>query len=126
MGQKNFRTLSTRANVLTKLNRLDEAKKTMEEALPMGTIQDVHFYGRELITQNRADEAMKVFKMNYDRSPKEYTTNIGMARAFSAKGDYKKTLTHLKVALPGAPDDGARRNIENLMKRAEEGKDINQ
>jgi hypothetical protein len=125
MGEKNFRTLSTRANVLTKLNRLDEAKKTMDEALPLGTITDVHFYGRQLINQSRPDEAFKVFKMNYDKSPKEYTTNVGMARAYSAKGDYKKALTYLKTALPVSPDDGAKRNVEGLMKRLEEGQDIN-
>src|SRR5687768_13250899 len=35
MGEKNFRTLSTKAAVLMKMNRLDEAKKIMEEAIPM-------------------------------------------------------------------------------------------
>lgn len=125
MGQKNFRTLSTRALVLTRLNRLDEAKKMMDEALPLGTIQEVHFYGRQLLSESRTDEAFKIFKMNYDRSPKEYTTNIGMARAYSAKSDYKKALTHLKAALPVAPDDGAKGNVQNLMKRLEEGQDIN-
>jgi hypothetical protein len=63
--------------------------------------------------------------MNYDKSPKEYTTNVGMARAYSAKGDYKKALTYLKAALPVSPDDGAKRNVEGLMKRLEEGQDIN-
>src|SRR5258706_25547 len=43
MGEKNFRGLSTKAAILTKLNRADEAKKLMEEALPMGTMLDVHF-----------------------------------------------------------------------------------
>jgi Protein of unknown function (DUF2911) len=126
MGEKNFRTLSTRANVLTALGRHDEAKKTMAEALPMGTIPDVHFYGRQLLTQKQVDEAFKVFKMNYDKSPKEYTTNVGMARAWSAKGDLKKSMTHLKAALPVAPDEGAKRNIEGMIKKLEEGKDINQ
>jgi len=125
MGEKNFRTLATRASVLTQLNRLDEAKKTMDEALPLGNIQDVHFYGRSLINDKRVDDAFKVFKMNYDKSPKEYTTNVGMARAYSAKGDYKKAISYLKVALPATPDDGAKRNVENLIKRLEEGKDIN-
>lgn len=125
MGEKNFRTLSTRANVLRALGRNDEAKKTMDEALPMGTITDVHFYGRQLVNQKQIDEAFKVFKMNYDKSPKEYTTNIGMARAYSAKGEYKKALTYLKVALPVTPDEGAKRNVESLIQRLEQGQDIN-
>jgi tetratricopeptide (TPR) repeat protein len=125
MGEKNFRTLSTRASVLTALGRNDEAKKTMDEALPMGTVTDVHFYGRQLVNQKQIDDAFKVFKLNYDRAPKVYTTNIGMARAYSAKGDYKKALTYLKVALPITPDEGAKRNVESLITRLQEGKDIN-
>ncbi|HZY83055.1 MAG TPA: DUF2911 domain-containing protein [Cyclobacteriaceae bacterium] len=125
MGEKNFRTLSTRAAVLRALNRNDEAMKTMTEALPMGTITDVHFYGRQLIIDKQTDEAFKVFKMNYDKSPKEYTTNIGMARAYSAKGDYKKALTYLKVALPMSPDDGSKRNVEAMIKKLEDGQNIN-
>ena len=43
MGVKNFQTLGTKAAVLMKLNRTEEAKKTMEEAIPMGTVNEVHF-----------------------------------------------------------------------------------
>jgi len=125
MGEKNFRTLSTRATVLFALNRDDEAKKVMQEALPMGTVSDIHFYGRQLLRENEVDEAFKIFKMNYDKSPKEYTTNIGMGRAYASKGDPKKALTHLKYALTVAPDDGAKRNTETLIKQLEEGKNIN-
>ncbi|MEJ0033794.1 MAG: hypothetical protein WDO15_27190 [Bacteroidota bacterium] len=71
----------------------------MAEALPLGSVSDVHFYGRQLLITNETDKAFKVFKMNYDRSPKEYTTNIGMARAYSSKGDYKKAVTYMKTAV---------------------------
>jgi tetratricopeptide (TPR) repeat protein len=125
MGEKNYRTLSTKAVVLEKLNRKDEAEKVMAEALPLGSITDVHFYGRQLLMANEADKAFKVFKMNYDKSPKEYTTNIGMARAYSSKADYKKAISYMKIAIPIAPDDGARRNAENLLKRLEDNQDIN-
>src|SRR5688500_3048157 len=64
MGEKNFRTLSTKASVLMKMNRVIEAKKVMEEALPMGTMLDVHFYGRQLLGMKETDEAVKVYKMN--------------------------------------------------------------
>ena len=46
MGVKNFQTLGTKAAVLMKINRMDEAKKIMEEAIPLGTVNEVHFYGR--------------------------------------------------------------------------------
>lgn len=93
MGEKNFRTLSTKAAVLMKMNRAGEAKKVMEEAVPMGTMLDVHFYARTLLGMKQVDEAFKVFKTNIDKYPNEFTTNVGMGRVYSAMGNYKKALT---------------------------------
>ena len=125
MGEKNFRTLSTKAAILTKLNRLDEAKKIMDEAVPMGSVLDVHFYGRQLVNQKQPQEALKVFKLNYDKHPNEFTTNMGMGRGYSAVGDYKKALTYMRAALVQAPVDQNKANIEAMIKKLEEGKDIN-
>jgi tetratricopeptide (TPR) repeat protein len=125
MGEKNFRTLSTKAAVLTKLNRLDEAKKVMDEAVPMGAVLDVHFYGRQLVNQKQPQEAFKVFKLNYDKHPNEFTTNMGMGRGYSAIGEYKKALPYMKAALSQSPADQNKTNIEAMIKKLEEGKDIN-
>ena len=125
MGEKNFRSLSTKAAVLTKMNRLDDAKKVMDEAIPFGAILDLHFYGRNLLSQNQPREAFKVFKMNYDKHPDDFTTNVGMARAYSAVGEYKKGLPHLKTALPKAPDDANKSRVEGMIKQLEKGEDIN-
>lgn len=125
MGEKNFRTLSTKAAVLTKMNRLDEAKKVMEEALPLGNMLDVHFYGRQLLNLKQTDEAMKVYQLNYKKHPNQFTTNVGLGRAYSSKGDYKKALSYMKAALPQAPDGGNKTHLENMIKKLEEGQDVN-
>ncbi|MEJ7609739.1 MAG: hypothetical protein WKF88_01030 [Ferruginibacter sp.] len=46
MGQKNFKTLSTRAMLLNKVNRKAEADALMKEAMPMANMQEMHQYGR--------------------------------------------------------------------------------
>ena len=125
MGEKNFRTLSTKASVLMKMNRVAEAKKVMEEALPLGTMLDVHFYGRQLLGMKETDEAVKVYKMNYEKYPNQFTTNVGMGRAYSAKGDYKKALSYMKTALPQAPDDGNKTHVEAMIKKLQENQDVN-
>jgi tetratricopeptide (TPR) repeat protein len=125
MGEKNFRTLSTKAAVLIKMNRVDEAKKVMEEAIPMGTVQDVHYYGRTLLGMKQVDEAVKVYKKNYEKYPNVFTTNVGMGRAYSATGDYKKALTYMKAALAQSPDGGNKTNVETMIKKLQEGKDVN-
>ena len=108
-----------------KMNRIDEAKKVMVEALPLGTMTDIHFYARQLIGMNQIDEAFKVFKSNYDKYPNQYTTNISMGRAYSAKGDYKKASTYMEAALPLAPDQGSKNNVQAMIVKLKEGKNIN-
>ena len=125
MGEKNFRTLNAKANVLTKMNRIDEAKKVMEEAIPMGTMIDVHFYARQLLGLNQVDDAFKIFKANYDKYPGEATTNVGMGRAYSAKGDYKKALTYMESALKKATDEAGKNNILSMIAKLKEGKNVN-
>jgi len=125
MGEKNFRTLSTKASVLMKMNRVDEAKKVMEEAVPMGTVTDVHYYGRTLLNSKQVDEAFKVYKANFEKYPNVFTTNVGMGRAYSAMGNYKRALGYMKAALPQAPDNVNKANVENMIKKLEEGKDVN-
>jgi len=125
MGEKNFRTLSTKAAVLTKMNRMGEAKKVMDEALPIGSVLEVHFYGRNLLSQKQPQEALKVFKLNYEKNPNVFTTNMGMGRAYSALTEYKKAITYLKAALPQAPNDFNKSTVEGMIKKLEEGKDIN-
>lgn len=126
MGVKNFQTLSTKAAVLTKMNRTDEAKKIMEEAIPFGTVTEVHFYARTLLTQKDVPEAIKIFKMNYDKFPNVYTTNVGLGRAYSAGGDFKKALQYMKAAFPLASDEVNKNSVNTMIKKLEEGKDINQ
>ena len=125
MGEKNFRTLSTKAAVLTKMNRHEEAKKVMDEALPFGAMLEIHFYGRQLLNQKDGKEAFKVFKLNYDKNPNQYTTNVGMTRGHSAMGEYKKALPFAKAALAQAPDQRNKESVEIMIKKLEEGKDVN-
>lgn len=125
MGEKNFRTLQAKAAVLDKMGRNEEARKIMTEALPLGTLYDVHSYGRQLLDQKLPVEALKVFKYNYDKYPNEYFTHVGMGRAYSANGDYKKALTYMKSALTKNPDDAAKVNIQSMISRLEQGVDIN-
>lgn len=125
MGEKNFRTLSTKASVLMKMNRVEEAKAVMQEAIPLGTVTDVHFWARTLLDMKENEEAFNVFKLNYAKHPNVYTTNVGLARGYSAVGDYKKALTYIKAALPQAPDELNRTSVEAMIKKLESKQDVN-
>jgi tetratricopeptide (TPR) repeat protein len=97
----------------------------MKEALPLGKVQDVHQYARLLLTQKRNKDAFDAFQFNYNKHPNEFTTNMGLARGYSAMGDYKKALDYLKKAQAQAPDQLNKNNIATLLPKLEKGQDIN-
>jgi Protein of unknown function (DUF2911) len=125
MGQKNFQTLSTKAQILEKLGKTAEANSTLTEAMAVGDMNDVHAYARQLLNNKKVNEAFAVFKQNYDKHPTAFTTNVGIGRAYSAMGNYPKALEHIKFALPLAPNPANKESIEKMIKTLEMGKDIN-
>ena len=111
--------------VLEKQDRSRWNQRQIAEALPLGTVAEIHQYGRQLLAQKKAKEAFDAFKLNYDKHPNEFTTNMGMARGLSANGDYKKALDYMKKAEAQAPDKPNKDNIDKLIPVLEQGKDIN-
>ena len=125
VGQKNFRTLSTKASVLAKMNRQAEADALMKEAMPMANMQELHQYGRTLLRQKRNAEALEAFKLNAQKYPNEFTTSMGLMRAYSANGDYKNALKYAKAAQAQATDPASKTQVGGYITMLEAGKDIN-
>lgn len=125
IGQRNFKTLSTKAAVLEKMNRASEAGEIMKSAIAAAGMQDLHNYGRTLLRQKKAKEALEIFKSNAAKYPNVFTTNMGLTRGYSANGDFKNALIYAKAALAQAPDPVNKEAIEGFIKALQEGKDIN-
>jgi Protein of unknown function (DUF2911) len=125
LGQKNFQTLSTKAQILVLQGKKDEADVVMKDALPLAQMNEVHQYARQLLVQKKNQDAFNAFKLNYDKHPNEFTTNMGMARGYSAMGDYKKALTYAQKAQPQAPDQPNKANVDKMIATLQQGKDIN-
>jgi tetratricopeptide (TPR) repeat protein len=123
--QKNFSTLSTNALLLIKLGQAKKADSIMNEAFTIGTMQDIHAYGRDLIARGKKAEALEVFKRNAAKYPKQYTTYVGLARGYAANGNFKDALTNAKFALPLAPDKLNKDSVESMLKKLDKGLDIN-
>ncbi len=125
-GDRNFTAWSTKAQVLDKLGRTDEANAIMKNALPYGSEFDVHQYGKELLQQKKTKEAYDVFKMNYDNHPNTFATNMGMARVNSAMGNFTEALKYAQAALPLAPNDVNKKAVEGMIEKLKQKQDINQ
>jgi hypothetical protein len=123
-GDKSFQSWSTKAQVLDKLGRGTEAAAIMKKALPFGTMQEIHQYGRQLLALKKTKEALEVFKMNYEKNPNQAMTLIGLARGYSGTGDYKTALQYAMKAQP-LVDPVNKATLETMIKKLQEGKDGN-
>lgn len=124
-GERSFQAWSTKAQILSKLGRQAEADAIMKKSLAFANMQEIHQYGRQLIQQKKSKEALEVFKMNYDKNPNQFTTLMGLTRGYSANADYKNALKYAKQALTMAPNQPNKTNVETMIKKLEEGKDVN-
>lgn len=124
-GSNYFQPFATRSQLLQKMGKTAEADATIKKALPMATMQELHQYGRQLLSQKKNKEALEVFKLNATKNPNQFTTTMGLVRGYSANGDYKNALKLAKQALPMAPNPANKTNVETMIKKLEEGKDVN-
>ncbi len=124
-SQKTFNNLNIKAQILAKQGNTSEAEALMKEAMPLGTVFQVHGYGRQLIAQNQVDKALEVFEWNAKNHKGTWPVHYGLARGYSAKGDHKSTVKHLKVALENAPAQANRDRVQANLDKAENGEGIN-
>lgn len=125
-GVQTFAALSTKAGLERKLGRTADADKTMQLAMDKASVLDLHGYGRRLIGEKKYQEALAVFKQNFDKNQGAWPTHVGLARGYSAAGDLKKALEHAEAALQQAPDDLNRKSLEGMVNTLKEGKAIAQ
>jgi tetratricopeptide (TPR) repeat protein len=123
-GVKTFAATSTKASILTRLNKKAAADSLMNGTLETASITELHAYGRQLLVEKRVKEAMVVFEKNYTKNKGAWPTNGGMMRGYSAMGDLKKALEHAKKALAQAPNEQSKQFIEQAVKTLESGKPL--
>ncbi|MCU0418821.1 MAG: DUF2911 domain-containing protein [Cyclobacteriaceae bacterium] len=108
IGEENFTTLQTKAEVLKALHRPAEATATMDRAMkhPTATADGLYQYGRALLGSGQANEALAVFKYNQTRFPKEaFLTTLGLARGYAAVGDKKNAIKNWEWVLKNLPEN---------------------
>ena len=124
---KNAQTLNVKGQVLFALKKNDEAMAVMAEMVEHPTVQpnNVYAYGNQLITLDQDEKALEVFKSMYKRWDTNMFAQHGLARAYSANGDFKKALKYEKECLnnPNLPANN-KPVLEGFVKRLENGEDI--
>jgi len=120
-----FPALSTKAAILNKLGKTDEAAAVIKSALPFGNVGQLQQLGRQLLVAKNPKAAMDVFQFSYGKYPNQFAAMVGMARGLSANGEYTKALEFASKALPLAPNETTKQAVQAMIDKLKAGKDIN-
>jgi tetratricopeptide (TPR) repeat protein len=123
-AEERFENDQTKAQVLEATGKTAEAKTYHDKALQNASAVQLHGYGRQLLTEKKTDEAIKVFQLNAKKHPNDWVVHASLARAESAQGHYASAAKEMKLALKGAPEN-QQTYIKGLVDKLEAGKDIN-
>jgi len=123
-GEANFRTLSTYAGLLDVAGRRREADSVMKLAYPKGNTRDIYFYGARLLRMKKNKEALAAFKINYDRTPKDWLTNLGMAKGYAAMGDKTAAIKYADASQQLVEDKGTKDYVGRVKQGITDGKDV--
>ncbi len=129
IGQKNWATMSTKGFVLNAAGKSEEANAVMDEAIKMpgANAGAVHQYGRQLIAAGQDEKALEVFKFNHKKNDGVWPTNYGLARGYSAVGNFKQALKYMQLAKANVPagDNINPPLIDQNIDKLKKGEDIN-
>lgn len=123
-GESNFKTLSTYAGLLEKLDRKVEADSIMQRAIPLGTAQDLTIYGLDLNSIGQHEKAMKIFKSNYKNNPDEFYAHLGMISGHYRLKDKRKALQFCDSAKKKTTDPMFINYVDALIKNINEDREI--
>ena len=124
-SQQTFANTQIKAGILNKMGKQQEGLDAMDTFLPQATILEVHQYGRTLIGFGLKDKALEVFKLNAKKNKDTWPVHYGLARGYSAKGEYKTAIKHLKMALNNAPNAASKGRVQANIDKLTKGEDIN-
>ncbi len=122
--QETFNNLSTKAQLLAKTGDAAQAEEIMAKAIDMGNAGQIHDYARQLLGQDRKQEALQAFKANVKKHPDTWFVELGLARGYSALGEFDKAVESMKASLAKAPD-AQKQYVQGLVDQLSNKVDIN-
>jgi len=123
-AEERYDNLLNKSKILEAMGRKQDAEMFRNKALDKASALQLYFYGRQLQTEKKQDEALALFRANAKKYPDYWTTHMGLARVYSAQGDFDKAIQEVKLSLTTAPDSN-KANLENYVKRLQNKEDIN-
>ena len=113
----NFTDLSIKSQLLKAMGKSADATAVMQDALKLGTENEVNNYGYQLLQQNQQDDAIAVFVLNTQRHPESANVFDSLGEAYAMKGDKKNAIINFKKSLSLNPPEATKVNSEKYLKQ---------
>lgn len=123
-SEERYENLMNKSKILDAMGRKEDAAVFHKKALDTASALQLYFYARQLQGEKKQDEALAVFRSTAKKYPDSWTSHMGMARVYSAQGDFDNAVKEVKLSLAGAPDSN-RPNLEGYVKKLQAKEDIN-
>ncbi|WP_103067975.1 DUF2911 domain-containing protein [Aquimarina sediminis] len=123
-SKETFANLSLKSQILAKQGKTDDAMMLVDKAAKLGTARQVFRLGTGLIGQGQKDKALVVLKDNVKNNNGAWPSNYGLAKAYSATGDYKNAIKAITTSLGKAPERFKGR-LNGDLEKLKKGEDIN-
>jgi hypothetical protein len=123
-AEERYDNVMNKSKILEAMGRKQDAEALRTQALAKANALQLYVYGRQLQGDKKQDEALAIYKSNAKKFPDYWTSHLGLARVYSAEGDFDNAVKEVKLSMTGAPD--ANKNaLQGYVKRLEAKEDIN-
>ena len=112
-AEEHFANLQTKAQLLDKTGDAKGSKDAMARAMEVATPLELHNHARQLLGQGDVQAALDVFELNAKRNPDTWFVEIGLARGYSAAGQFAKAADYMAKGAEKAPE--AQREVYRQM-----------
>ncbi|HEX8812702.1 MAG TPA: DUF2911 domain-containing protein [Terracidiphilus sp.] len=123
-AEERFDNVMNKSKILEAMGRKQDADVTRDKALAMANALQLYVYARGLQGEKKQDEAIVIYRSNAKKFPDFWTSHLGMARVYSAQGDFDNAVKEIKLSMVGAPDAN-KTALEGYAKRLQAKEDIN-
>jgi len=124
-SKETYSNLSLKSQILKKKGMNTEADALLAKAIPLGGASDLYRLGAGFLKDGNIDKALEVMLTNVKNNKGAFPSNYGVAKAYSAKKDFKNAMMHLENALKAAPA-GYQPRFTKELERLKNGEDINE
>lgn len=115
---ENFTNVSTKAAILEKLGRKDEAQKVREHAESIaGSEQDLNTLAYQYLNANKTKEAIELFKKNAKIHPNSGNVYDSLGEAYAKIGEKQLAIENYTKALALAQENDTRDRITDQLQK---------